>query len=98
MIRIGTGVDDIADRLRRDALDRRQHRIGLRTRTRIDDDNAVFANLHADVSTCAGNHVEIWTDLEHLQVLRLPNRGRLAQRDKCGEQKDESHARHRARS
>ena len=86
MIRIGAGVDDVANRLRCELLDRRQHVGRFRRRTCIDHDHSVFADLHADVAAAPGDHEEVRTKLKHfepagrgdarLSALRKAERGR----------------------
>jgi len=56
VIRIGAGVDDVSNGLRRDPFDRGDDGIGLRGSARIHDDDAVLAHLDADVRARTGNH------------------------------------------
>ena len=66
MIRIGAGVDDVANRARRELLDRGEHR-RPRPRAGIDDHDAVVADLDADVAAGAGDHEEVRAELEDFE-------------------------------
>src|SRR6185436_3267284 len=68
MIRIRPGVDDVANRLRRDALNRADNGGCARRRSCVDDHDTVVPDLDADVRTSAGDHEEVGSYLEHLEV------------------------------
>ena len=68
VIGIGAGVDDVANRARRDLLDRRQDVGGLGRRAGIDHDHAIVADLHADVAAAAGDHEEVRAELKDLEA------------------------------
>jgi hypothetical protein len=55
---VGPGVDDVADRFRRDAFDRGQHGGRGGGGPGVHDDDAILAQLHADVRQVAraGDH------------------------------------------
>ena len=66
VIGIGARVDDVADRPRRELLDRGHDRAGLRGLPGVHDDDAVLADLDADVGARTGDHEEVRAKLEDL--------------------------------
>jgi len=68
MIRIGAGVDHIADGLRRDFLDGSDHGICARPGPRVDHHHAIHSDLKADIAAGAGNHIEVRPQLKHLEI------------------------------
>jgi hypothetical protein len=70
VVGIGPGVDDVANRLRRDPLDRRDDGRSAGGRARVHHDDAVVADLHGDIAAGAGDHEEVGTYLQHFQAIR----------------------------
>jgi hypothetical protein len=67
MIRIGTGVDDVANGFGRNFLDCGNDGIGARGQTRIDNDDAISPNLDGHVTAGARNEVEIGPELQNFE-------------------------------
>ena len=51
VIHVGAGIDDQADRLAADRLDRGDDLLGGRRRAAVDEDQAVLADMHRDVGS-----------------------------------------------
>ena len=64
MIGIGAGVDDEADRPRREPSDRGEQRLGSVRAAGIGHNDAVPPDVHGDVAAGPGDHVEVRLDLE----------------------------------
>src|ERR1051326_8109784 len=75
---IGASVDDVADRLIRNLLDRFQNAIRRFSSPRVDQHEARRSKLNSDVSAGAKDDVEVWPDPQDLQIFA---RGLLAVRD-----------------
>jgi hypothetical protein len=63
MLAVRARVDDPADRRVRDLANRGQHGLARRRRPRVDDENAVRADLHGDVGARAVQHVDVALDV-----------------------------------
>ena len=74
MVRVGTGIDDVANGLGRDPLDGGQHGRGAGRRSGVHDHHAVVAHLHADVAAGAGDDEEVVPDGQHLDAARWGRR------------------------
>ena len=68
MIRIGAGVDDVANRARRDLLIAATTVAGRGRRTGVDDHDAIVSDLDADVAAGAGDHEEVGSQLKHFEA------------------------------
>ena len=64
-------VDDVADGQRRQTPDRRQHLVGHRRRTGVDEDDAVGSDLHDDVAAGAADDVEVRAQLHDVETATL---------------------------
>ncbi len=68
MIGIGPGVDDVANGLRCDPLDRGDDVRSAGSRARVHHHDAVLAHLDADIPSGAGDHEEVGPYLQHLEA------------------------------
>src|SRR4030095_9668152 len=68
MIGIGTGVDDVANRLGCDPFDRGDDRGSVCSRSRVHDHDAVFPHLDADIPSGTGDHEEVGPDVHDLET------------------------------
>jgi hypothetical protein len=73
VIGICARVDDVANGTWRELLNRSEHIAGRHRRTRVDHDDAVVSNLHADIAAAASNHEEIRAELEHFEPAACRN-------------------------
>src|SRR4029077_2448579 len=70
-VRIRAGIDDVADWLLAQFLDRAQEFTGRVLRAGIHDNDAIGPDLNADITRRAGNHVEVRAHLKDLDSLAL---------------------------
>ncbi len=66
-ISVGIGVDDVADGERRQFFEGREHLVGIRRATGIDEYDSIYADLDSDIAACAGDHVEIRPNLNYVE-------------------------------
>jgi hypothetical protein len=82
VVAVPARVEDEPDRLVGELTDGGDHRGRACTRAAVHQDDAVGSNLDGDISTIAGNHVDVALDVDHFETVverRHPgrNRGRL---------------------
>ena len=68
MIRVRAGVDDVAGGQFGQFSDRSQNPVGGALAARIHQYHAIDADLDADVSAGAGDHVKVRTNLHHVKT------------------------------
>ena len=69
MICVRPRIDDVANGLRRDALDRGQYGRRVGSRPGVHYDDAVLAYLHADVRAGASDHEKRGANLQDFQAV-----------------------------
>ena len=67
MIGIGAGIDDVADRTRRELADLRDDLFGFLASSRVNDHDAIDAELDGDVGAVTGDDVEIGPQLNDFE-------------------------------
>ncbi len=98
VVRIRPGVDDVANGLRRDPLDRCHDGRSAGARARIHDDDTVLADLHRDIPASAGDHEDIGRPhLQHFQRVQMTRCSRFGPRHRSGARGRCHAGRHRAR-
>src|SRR5262245_11786716 len=70
MILVRPRVDDVANGLRSDSLDRGDDSRSARGRSCVDDHDAVLTHLDADVPSGARDHEEVGPDFHDLEAVR----------------------------
>lgn len=69
---IRIGVDDVANRLIGQLLDRRHDRVRHLPRTRVHEDDPIGPDLDGDVAARATDHVKVRLHLKHLERVAAP--------------------------
>jgi len=69
MIRVRTGIDEITNGARRDALDRGEYGRRVGSLTGVHQDDAILPYLHADVPAGAGDHEKRRANLQDFQAV-----------------------------
>ena len=80
MIGMEAGVDDELDRLRAELANRFDDLFGQLARSRIDDERALWSDLHGDIGAVAGEHVNVAGDMQHMNLSVVRRRVRRAAR------------------
>jgi hypothetical protein len=70
VVGVRPGVDDVANRFRRDPPDGGDDRGSVQSRPGVHDHDAIAAHLHADVAAGAGDQEDVGANLDDLEAAR----------------------------